>query len=168
MAGKSKTKEDSLREHRTLNRGADRVTDELFLSDPFFDARDLVQTRYEMLRRVSQDGWTVSRSAGSFGVSRPTWYQSAKAFEEHGLAGLVPERPGPRRAHKLDGKVLEAILEARRTTPAITTDELVRLVRSRFDITVHRRSIERALGRAKKNRERRGASDLAAILERGL
>ena len=150
MNDKNKGKAGSLRQHGTLNRRADRVRDGLFLSDGFFDPRDLVQVRYEMLRRVSVEGRPVSESAQSFGVSRPTWYQSARAFEENGLAGLVPQRPGPRRAHKLDGEVLEALLEARRANPAASAAGLAELVRSRFGITVHRRSIERALARAKK------------------
>lgn len=145
-------KTDSLRKHGTLNPHPDRVNDPQFLSEPFFDARDLVQVRYEMLRRVSREGQSVSESARAFGVSRPTWYHAWKAFEENGLAGLVPERPGPRRAHKIGPQVLEALVEARRTTPAITIAELVALVHRRFGITVHRRSVERALGRAKKNR----------------
>ena len=150
MADKGKGKADSLRRHGTLNRRADRVNDGLFLSDGFFDPRDLVQVRYEMLRRVRVEGRSVSETARSFGVSRPTWYQSAEAFEENGLAGLVPQRPGPRRAHKLDGEVIEAVLEARGADPAASAAELSELVRSRFGITVHRRSIERALERAKK------------------
>lgn len=150
MADKGKGKADSLRRHGTLNRRADHVNDGLFLSDGFFDPRDLVQVRYEMLRRVRVEGRSVSETARSFGVSRPTWYQSAEAFEENGLAGLVPQRPGPRRAHKLDGEVIEAVLEARGADPAASAAELAELVRSRFGITVHRRSIERALERAKK------------------
>ena len=143
-------KAESLGKTGTLNRHPERVNDPLFLSDPFFDPRDLVQVRYEMLRRVSRQGQSVSESAQNFGVSRPTWYHAARAFEENGLAGLVPERPGPRRAHKLDEAVVEALIEARRTTPAVTTAELVALVRRRFGISVHRRSIERALNRAQK------------------
>ena len=151
MASKN-DKADSLRKHGTLNPRPDRVSDPQFLSEPFFDPRDLVQVRYEMLRRVSREGQSVSDSARTFGVSRPTWYHAARAFEENGLAGLVPERPGPRRAHKIGPEVLEVLVEARRVTPAITISELVALVHRRFGITVHRRSVERALGRAKKNR----------------
>ena len=143
-------KAESLRRLGTLNRHPERVNDPGFLADPFFDPRDLVQVRYEMLRRVSREGQSVSESARNFGVSRPTWYHVARAFEENGLAGLVPQRPGPRRAHKLDDTVVEALVEARRAAPGTTTAELVALARSRFGISVHRRSVERALGRAQK------------------
>ena len=152
MTRNSDDKAESLRKNGTLNRHPERVNDPRFLDEPFFDPRDLVQVRYEMLRRVNREGQSVSESARNFGVSRPTWYHAARAFAENGLAGLVPERPGPRRAHKLDDTVVEALVEARRAAPGITTAELVTLVRSRFGIPVHRRSVERALGRAKKKR----------------
>ena len=162
-------KAENLRKLGTLNRRPERVNDPRFLSDPFFDPRDLVQVRCEMLRRVSREGQSVSESARNFGVSRPTWYHAARAFEESGLAGLVPERPGPRRAHKLDDTVVEALAEARRAAPGATTAELVALARSRFGISVHRRSVERALDRAKKNAEPdTGAARLSAAAGRGL
>ena len=150
MAQKNDDKSESLRKHGALNTHPERVSDPQFLSDPFFDPRDLVQVRYEMLRRVTKEGQSVSESARNFGVSRPTWYHAARAFEENGLAGLVPERPGPRRAHKIGDAVLEALVEARHATPAMTIAELVALVHRRFGITVHRRSVERALNRTKK------------------
>ena len=87
----------SLKQHGCLNPHAERVRDELFLSNPFFDPRDLLQVRYEMLRRVREDGVPVSHAAASFGVSRPTWYQARRAWEAGGLPGLLPDRPGPRR-----------------------------------------------------------------------
>src|SRR3989442_555846 len=45
----------ALRQHGTLNLHPQAVTDELFVSEEFFDARDLVQVKYEMLRRVEND-----------------------------------------------------------------------------------------------------------------
>ncbi len=148
---KSDDKTSNLKKHGALNRHPEQVRDPLFLEEAFFDPCDLVQVRYEMLRRVTKDGQPVSKSARTFGVSRPTWYQAAKAFEAGGLPALLPERPGPRRAHKLDEAVVRALIKARSATPAITTAELVALVRERFALSVHRRSIERALSRAKKN-----------------
>ena len=85
----------------------DAVTDPLFADDQrFFDARDLVQVKYEMLRRVHVDGRAVSQTAATFGFSRPTFYAAQTAWQEGGLPGLLPERPGPRAAHKLTEPVL--------------------------------------------------------------
>ena len=96
----------ALRESRCLNPHPGQVTDEAFLADEFFDARDAVQVKYEMVRRVSVDGAPVTATAAAFGYSRPSYYQAAAALAASGLQGLVPARPGPRGGHKLTGQVL--------------------------------------------------------------
>ena len=70
----------ALRESRCLNPHPEQVTDEAFLSDGFFDARDAVQVKYEMVRRVSVDGAPVTATAAAFGYSRPSYYQVAAAL----------------------------------------------------------------------------------------
>ena len=142
----------ALRAHGCLNPHPETVRDELFLSNAFFDPRDLLQVKYEMLRRVREDGLPVSQAAARFGVSRPTWYQARRAYEAGGLPGLLPDRPGPRRAHKLSEEVVEALRVAKSEEPGLTAAELVEFVRLRFGISVHRRSIGRALARGKKRR----------------
>jgi transposase len=142
---------DALRESGTLNPGAARVTDEGFRGSDFFDARDLVQVKYEMLRRVRVDRTPVTRAADAFGVSRPTFYQAQAAFAQAGLSGLVPRKRGRRRAHKLTPEVIAYILAARASEPRPTT-ELVQQIEQRFGVTVHPRSLERALVRAEKKR----------------
>ena len=140
----------ALKEHGCLNRHPETVRDELFRSNAFFDPRDLLQVKYEMLRRVREDGVPVSQAAALFGVSRPTWYQAQRAYEAGGLPGLLPDRPGPRRPHKLGEEVVEALRAARSEEPDLSAAVLVELVRERFGISVHRRSIDRALARQKK------------------
>ncbi len=88
----------ALRESRCLNPHPEHVADEAFLADGFFDARDAVQVKYEMVRRVSVDGAPVTATAAAFGYSRPSYYQAAAGLAESGLDGLVPARPGPRRS----------------------------------------------------------------------
>jgi transposase len=84
----------------------------------------------------------------AFGFSRPSLYEAARAVEAEGLAGLVPARPGPRRAHKLTGEVV-AFVEARLAAdPALRVRDLVTAIDQRFGVSVHPRSIERALVRA--------------------
>src|ERR1700745_3020918 len=96
----------ALRESRCLNPHPEQVTDEAFLSEEFFDARDAVQVKYEMVRRVTVDGAPVTATAAAFGYSRPAYYQAAAALAESGLDGLVPAKPGPRGGHKLTGEIL--------------------------------------------------------------
>ena len=62
---KTTPKRQILRQTGTLNPRADRVTDELFTGSDFFDPNDLLQVKYEMLRRVHSDGFTVRRAASS-------------------------------------------------------------------------------------------------------
>ena len=149
---KQDPKTDALREQGCLHSHPEKVTDELFASGEFFDARDLVQVKYEMLRRVRVDGRPVSDSAAHFGLSRPTYYQAQEAFEEGGLPALLPKKPGPRRAHKLSEEVVAALRETLSEQPELSADHLVRLLKKRFGISVHRRSIERALARQEKKR----------------
>ena len=87
--------------------------------DPFFDPEDLVQVKYEMLRRVREDGRKVSETSAAFGFSRPSFYAAQAAFQTAGLPGLVPQRPGPRRAHKLSAPVLALLEEALAAEPAL-------------------------------------------------
>jgi len=145
-------KPDALRRQGSLNAHPERVQDPLFATTDFFDARDLVQVKYEMVRRVRVDGHPVSRSAAAFGVSRPTLYQAQAALARGGLPALVPQKPGPRRAHKLSPAVVDFLQRARRAEPAVRPAELARRVRARFGRTVHPRSVERALARREKKR----------------
>ena len=143
---------DTLRQQGCLHPTPEKVTDELFVSNEFFDPCDLLQVKYEMLRQVRVDGHSVSQSSARFGLSRPSYYQAQKAYEEGGLPALLPKKPGPRGAHKLSEEVLKALLEALAAEPELSPEELVQLVDKRFGLSVHRRSIERALVRQKKKR----------------
>jgi transposase len=141
----------ALRRHRALNPRPEAVTDAAFATgDPFFDRNDLVQVKYEMLRRARQEALPVGRAAATFGFSRPSFYMARAVFDRDGLPGLVPKRPGPRRAHKLSDAVVDALERRLADDPATTSTGLAHLVRERFGLSVHPRSVERALARRKK------------------
>ena len=116
----------------------------------FRPTRDLLQVKYEMLRRVRIEGQQVGLTAATFGFSRMSLYQLRKRFEAAGLAGLLPQRKGPRRAHKLSEDVLDFVLETLKTESELRTVELPQRVAKQFGISVHLRSIERALARRQK------------------
>jgi len=143
---------DALREHDCLHPHPEKVTDEAFAGNAFFDPRDLVQVKYEMLRRVRVDGQSVSHSAACFGLSRPSYYQAQAAYEVGGLPALLPKKPGPRRAHKLTEVVVALLHETLRAQPDLRSRDLVALVEAHFGVSVHPRSIERALVRQEKKR----------------
>jgi transposase len=145
-------KERVLKEHGTLNPEPDKVEDERFRSDDFFDPRDLVQVKYEMLRQVHREGATVRDAARAFGFSRPTFYHAQQALAEKGVAGLLPKRPGPRKAHKLTDEVMEFVGHLREREPVLSAEELAWRLEGRYGLSVHPRSIERALARREKKR----------------
>jgi transposase len=141
-------KVEALRVERSLNPRPAAVTDEAFASSEFFDPRDLVQVKYEMVRRVRVDGDAVSRSVAAFGFSRPSFYEAAAALDTGGLAALVPARPGPRRAHKLTEEVVAFARQRLETDPSLRSVDLVEAIAERFGVRVHPRSVERALARS--------------------
>jgi transposase len=147
---KQDPKLDALKSSGTLNPKPEKVIDDRFNAGEFFDARDLMQVKYEMVRRVSEDGWSITEAASAFGFSRSSFYQAQSDFNEAGISGFIPERRGPREAHKLSGRVLKFIEETKMKNSSITTANLVALIKEEFGIEVHRRSIERAINRKKK------------------
>ena len=144
-------KAESLRGQGTLNPRPHAIKSDLFQDNDFFDPRDLVQTKYEMLRGARVEGSPVSRAAATFGFSRPTFYQARAAFERHGLAGLIPRKRGPRRAHKVTPEVVEFVEQSRAQDESLGARELANLIKERFGISIHPRTIERTLWRGKKN-----------------
>jgi transposase len=92
--------------------------------------------------------------ATRFGVSRPTVYQAQEAFQKAGLSGLLPKHRGPKQGHKLSAEIIEHVRTLRATEPGLTTVVCIQAVQEKFGITVHRRSLERALAGKKKPRNR--------------
>jgi transposase len=141
-------KAEVLRRQGTLHPNPHAVQDEAFRHGEFFDPRDLVQVRYEMLRRHQIDGNAVTEVAVAFGVSRQAYYMTEAAFEESGIAGLLPRRRGPRRAHKCTDEILDFVEQGR--AEGSTEKEVSAVVRKRFGVSIHPRSLVRALARRKK------------------
>jgi transposase len=140
----------ALQQEASLHPHPELVTDELFLTQEFFDPRDLVQVKYEMLRRVQSEGQAVSQSAAHFGFSRPSFYQAQAAFQQGGLPALMPQKRGPKKAHKLTAEVLALVRQAQQEDPFLRPAALALLIKNKYGITVHPRSIERALTRSQK------------------
>ena len=143
-------KTKSLSEQGVLNQHPGRVKDPLFKENEFFDPRDLLQVKYEMIRRVTTDGKPVAQTAKDFGFSRPSFYQAQSAFIKEGLPGLIPRKRGPRTRHKLTDEVMEFINKVRAENASIGPKDLVKHVQVHFGIRIHQRSIERAIGDKKK------------------
>ena len=145
-ANPKRSKASVLAEDGTLNPAPEKVSDPKFQADGFFDPRDIVQVKYEMLRRVSIDKLSVTEASDEYRVSRPTFYQARADFEGAGLAGLVPRKRGPRGPHKLQGDVLAFLKAQVDPGEPIRARELTDRLRAKFGLDVHPRTIERALG----------------------
>ena len=143
-------KQRTLRQHGTFNPRPQDVIHPLFQDSEFFDAHDLVQVKYEMLRQVRVDKRPISQAAKEFGFSRPSYYQAEFNFEQSGLPGLLPGKRGPRSGHKLTAEVMQFVAEQRRTEPWLNFVQLAEAVMQTFNLQVHPRSIQRQLLREKK------------------
>lgn len=145
-ADRTDHKTAALRAEGTLNPSPEDVGDPKFQASEFFDARDLVQVRYEMLRRVSIDNVSITDAAAEYGFSRPTYYQARTSLEAAGVAGLVPKKRGPRGPHKLQGEILAFAEKQIVAGEPIRARHLAELIQREFSVKVHPRTIERALG----------------------
>ena len=139
----------ALKAQGTLNPHPERVRDELFLTNDFFDPHDLVQVKYEMLRRVQMDGVPPGKAARAFGFSRMAFYHIQAAWTQDALGGLLPKKRGPKHPHKLSDEVYAFVQQSLQENPALRAGPLAQLVRERFSVTVHPRSIQRALAQKK-------------------
>jgi transposase len=148
MAAKSKSdppKIKALLEEGKLNPTPEKVRDRKFQENEFFDPSDVVQVKYEMLRRVSIEKASVINATEEYGVSRPTYYQSKASFDKGGIAGLVPRKRGPRGPHKLQGEALAFVEQQLVAGEPVRARELAKLIRQKFDFNIHPRTIERAV-----------------------
>jgi transposase len=152
MLGQDDPKVLHLQNFGALNPRAQAVTDPLFVESDFFDPRDLVLVKYEMLRCVRVDGVPATESAQRFGFSRAGFYKTLSAFQRQGMTGLIPSTPGPRGAHKLSDAILQFIDAQFLAHGKLSSEVLAVLIHNHFNLSVHPRSIERALLRREKKR----------------
>jgi transposase len=142
---RSTSKRQELQACGTFNPRAGRVRHPLFQNSEFFDPQDLLQLKYESLRAVQREQYSIAKAASEFGLSRPTIYQAQEHFQARGLEGLLPDKRGPKKAHKLNPEVLNYLRELRAAEPVLPARELAKRLRERLKIQVHPRTIEKAL-----------------------
>lgn len=132
-----------------LNPKPQQVKDEIFEKYDFFDPCDLIQVKYEMIRKVKKEEWTVERAAKIFGFSRPSFYDAQRALESGGIPGLIPKKRGPRNPYKLTEDVIMYLGECIEQDHKLKPTELVSMLEERFQLRVDIRSIQRALAKVK-------------------
>jgi len=145
-----KQRKQQLKKERTLHPNPDKVHTDLLVESPFFDANDLMQMKYEMLRSVNVEQKSVAEAAHTFGLSRVAYYSAQEKYQKNGLAGLLPHRRGPKYPHKFTPEVMFFINEQRAATGGqLDWNLLSKLIEDKFGIKVHPRSVERAVKQKK-------------------
>ncbi len=139
------TKKECLRNDGALHPHPEKVNAGLLSQSDFFDANDLVQMKYEMLRSTTTSNLPVTDAAQMFGLSRVAFYRAQRQYNDQGLMGLLPQKRGPKQPHKLTGAILDFVREQltdEREPP--DWEEISQQIRKNFGKVIHPRSIERA------------------------
>ena len=139
------SKREALQACGTFNPRHARVRHRLFQNSEFFDPQDLLQLKYESLRALQQEDYSLAQAASEFGLSRPTLYQAQAHFQAQGLEGLLPGKRGPKAAHKLRPERLDQLRQWLAAEPALSARQLAQRMRQRFKVKVHPRTLEKAL-----------------------
>jgi transposase len=128
--------------HRMLHPHPERVRDMQFQSERFLDARDLVQVRYEMLRRHLVGGQSVTKVTQAFGVSRQMFYNLLKTFRKKGLYGLLPRKRGPPSPHLREAFVITAIASEQKKIPERSISKRLMDVQKKHGLRIHAQTRE--------------------------
>ena len=143
---RKRSKIDALTEDGALNPAPEKVRDPKFQEGGFFDPSDIVQVKYEMLRRASVEKASVTEVSEEYGVSRPTYYQATAGFRrKRALPDLVPRKRGPRGPHKIQGEVSAFLRAAEFLANRYAPRELAKSLQKEFGLDAHPRTIERAI-----------------------
>lgn len=154
MSSPTNSKRTALQDTGTFNPRSEQVRHPLFAQSEFFDPQDLLQLKYETLRALQADHYSIAKAAAEFGLSRPTIYQAQEQFNQAGLQGLLPHKRGPKSPHKLTAEIWEFLQELQAIQTPLNAHEMVRRVRQRFHIKLHPRTVEKAFeSKAKRGRQ---------------
>jgi transposase len=144
--GKKDKKEQFLEAAGALNPKPQQVEDRKFrLRQGFFDPRDKVQVKYEMLRAHEIDGESVSEAAPRFGYTRESFYTSKERFDSEGIPGLVDRKRGRKGPDKLTEEILEFLGQSKRQDPRLSGARLCEMVNERYGVELHKRTVEKAV-----------------------
>jgi len=142
MTGANTARHDELRRNGSFNHRADTVSAEIFNQSYFFDAHDLIQVKYEMLRAVEKEQRDVTSVSETFGFSRVSFYQIKREFDENGIAGLLPKKRGPKGSRKLCASDIEY---AKSLEGTHTKAQILKRLKEERGVEVSKRTLERQL-----------------------
>ncbi len=121
------------------------VRQNVFRESDFFNPRDKGQVKYEMLRAHFYEGRFVTRVCREFGYSRESFYQALESFRKEGLAGLALKRTGKKKPDKVTPEIIGYVIYQRAKFD-LSGAAIARKILNRFDLKLHKRTVERILG----------------------
>lgn len=134
---------DFLIRTRCLNRTPELVQDVRFIKQAdFFDSKDIVQVKYELLRRCEVEGNDVASSCLGFGVSRTTYYKVKQAFLRGGLPALMGQPRGRPHPIKVNDVVRGHLIAEKVKNPKFTAREMAAAVKERYHVQLSERMIQ--------------------------
>lgn len=136
-------KKDILIKNGTFNKNYDKVTEQKFIRDDFFDPQDLVQIKYEMLRTARGSERNIGEIADAFGFSRAAFYKIKASFEQEGISAFIPEKSGPKGAKKLTEEHQKFVDKYLISHPKTSSDELTEILKRERGLKISKRTIER-------------------------
>jgi len=139
------SKEDALKQNGCYNRNYESVAASIFKTASFFDRRDIVQVKYEMIRAAGNEEGSVTEISDAYGFSRKSYYQILKAFQAGGLYALIPQKTGPKSPHKLKPEATAFIDSFLISNTNAKPKEISAALEAEMGISIHPRSIYRYL-----------------------
>ena len=139
------SKEDTLKKYGCFNQNHESVSASIFQSDPFFDKKDVVQVKYEMIRAASRDEGSITNISEAYGFSRKSYYQINESFKAGGLHALIPKKTGPKGPRKLKPEILEFVDAYLVDHKNAKAQEISDQLEANKGIKIHPRSVYRYL-----------------------
>ena len=136
-------KHEVLQKNGTYNKNFTKVKEQRFINDDFYDPRDLVQVKYEMLRAARETERSIDDIVGNYGFSRSGFYKIKSSFEKEGVSAFVPNKTGPQNARKLTKEHQQFIDSYLMDNPGTSSDSMAVILKVERGLEVSKRTIER-------------------------
>ena len=128
---------------RCLHPTPELVHDERFQEEGgFFDPKDIVQVKYELLRLCHVEGNDVASACARFGFSRTTYYKVYEAFLDGGIPALMGRPKGRPKPIKLNEIVLGYLIAEKAKNPNLAALKMVSDIMNRYAVKLSERMIQ--------------------------
>lgn len=146
---------DFLQRAHCIHPAPEKVHDKRFQEeDSFFDPKDIVQVKYELLRSCIVEASDVASTCVRFGFSRTTYYKVYEAFLHGGIPYLMGRPRGRPQPIKVNELVLGYLIAEKAMNPKLSASKMVTGVMNRYNVQISVRMIQHVwqhYGISKKN-----------------